>query len=138
MGNLPYNILWNTINTTNIVTDLGAGQYYVTVTDNNTCSKTLNILLKESSSLCLKIPDAFTPNGDGINDTWQIDYIEMYKEAFVYVFNRWGQKLYQARSGDEFWDGTFNGKPVPAGTYLYVIDLRNNLDPLTGTVTVVY
>jgi gliding motility-associated-like protein len=137
-GNLPYNILWNTNDTTNIVTDLGAGQYYVTVTDNNTCSKTLNILLKESSSLCLKIPDAFTPNGDGINDTWQIDYIEMYKEAFVYVFNRWGQKLYQARSGDEFWDGTFNGKPVPAGTYLYVIDLRNNLDPLTGTVTVVY
>jgi len=137
-GNSPYKILWNTNDTTNIVNNLGAGQYYVTVTDDNTCSKTLYILLTESPSLCLKIPDAFTPNGDGINDTWQIEFIEMYKDAIIFVFNRWGQKLYQARSGDEFWDGTFNGKLVPAGTYLYVIDLNNNLDPLTGTVTVIY
>jgi len=137
-GNLPYKILWNTNDTTSIVNNLGAGQYNVTVTDNNTCSKSLGILLTESSSLCLRIPDAFTPNGDGINDTWQIDFIEMYKDAIVYVFNRWGQKMYQARSGEEFWDGKYNGKFVPAGSYQYIIDLHNDLEPITGVVTVVY
>ncbi len=137
-GNMPYNVLWSTNDTTKIVNNLPAGQYYVTVVDNNTCSKSIGILLTENSQLCLRIPDAFTPNGDGINETWQIDFIEMYPESIVYVFNRWGQKMYEGRVGDEYWDGRTNGKFVPAGAYQYIIDLHNGLEPITGVVVVVY
>jgi len=137
-GSFPYNIQWSSGDSVAIVDDLRAGQYYITVTDNSGCVKTLGVELTESPKLCLGIPDAFTPNADGINDTWEIEYIEMYQGAYVNVFNRWGQHIYQGTPDSEFWDGKFNGKFVPAGAYQYIIDLRNGMDPFTGVVVVVY
>lgn len=104
-GDFPYNINWSTGDTLAIADSLKAGQYFVTVTDNSNCSKTLGMLLSENPRLCLSIPDAFTPNGDGINDTWEIEYIEMYPGSFVNVFNRWGQHIYQGTPGSDFWMG---------------------------------
>jgi gliding motility-associated-like protein len=94
--------------------------------------------MTENPRLCLGIPDAFTPNGDGINDTWEIEYIEMYPGSFVNVFNRWGQHIYQGTPGSDFWNGKFNDNFVPAGAYQYIIDLRNGMEPFTGVVVVVY
>ena len=53
------------------------------------------------------------------------------------VITRWGQELYTGVPGDE-WNGKYEGRFVPAGTYLYVIELNNGMKPYTGTVTVVY
>lgn len=137
-GNYPYELLWNTGDTTITLGNISGGQYYVTITDANYCQRNVGIYVPESSQLCLNIPDAFTPNGDGINDRWEIGYIENYPDAIINVFNRWGQHIYQGRSTSEFWDGTWDGKRVPAGSYIYVVDLRNDMQPFTGVVTVIY
>ncbi|HQL71525.1 MAG TPA: gliding motility-associated C-terminal domain-containing protein, partial [Bacteroidales bacterium] len=95
------------------------------------------ITLTDPDIECLRIPRAFSPNGDGQNDTWEIINIELYPGAIIDIYNRWGQHLW---SGDitQQWDGTCNGTPVPTGSYLYVIDLHNGEEARVGTVTVLY
>ncbi len=137
-GTMPYQYQWSNGDSLSLSHSLLAGQYFITVSDMNECQKAVGLVVEESSKLCLGIPDAFTPNGDGINDTWEIEYIEMYSGAYVNVFSRWGQHIYQGASDSEFWDGTFNGHFVPAGSYQYVVDLRNGMEPFTGVVVVVY
>lgn len=137
-GTYPYDIRWSNGDTLAITSGLISGQYYVTITDGNGCIKNLGVFLPENPVLCLGIPDAFTPNADGINDTWEIEYLQMYPASVVYVFNRWGQQMYSGTPESEFWDGRHNDKYVPAGAYQYVVDLRNGMDPFTGVVMVIY
>jgi len=87
----------------------------------------------------LLIPNAFTPNGDGNDDTWQIDRIGNFNENKVIVFNRWGNKIFETnhyQRGNE-WDGTIKGSPAPLGTYYYVITLGNGKS-YTGPLTILY
>lgn len=85
-------------------------------------------------------PNTFTPNGDGINDLWEIPGIADYPGAEVLIFDRWGQKLYSSNGYRDPWDGTNDGTRVPVGTYYYHIQL-NQLEgrspPYTGFITVV-
>jgi gliding motility-associated-like protein len=74
----------------------------------------------------LKIPNAFSPNGDGVNDKWEIDNLSAYSNAIVEVFARSGQVVYKSIGYSRPWDGTYNGKPVPSGVYYYVIQLRTS------------
>lgn len=88
----------------------------------------------------LKIPNAFSPNGDGMNETWNIEQLKDYSTAEIQIFNRNGQLLYSAKGNNiAAWNGTINNKPVPVGTYYYVIILNNQLrnKPFTGWVLVV-
>jgi gliding motility-associated-like protein len=71
------------------------------------------------------IPNTFTPNGDGINDTWQMDALGAYDNAITQVFNRYGTIVYNTKGYTKAWDGTYNGKRLPPGTYYYKIDLKN-------------
>lgn len=137
-GTYPYQFEWTTGDITEMVEFLIAGQYTVTVTDANNCFETISMYITESNQLCLRIPNAFTPNADGVNDTWEIEYIEKYPSSKIFVFNRWGQEMYVGKPGDEPWDGTIDGNKAPAGAYTYVIDLRNGIDPFTGVVVIVY
>lgn len=137
-GTQPYSFEWNTGDMLPLLEDATAGQYVVSVTDANECTKMLNIYIPESNDLCLRIPNAFTPNDDGINDTWVIDYIDKYPLAQVYVFNRWGQKMYDKGNNQGPWDGKLEGKKVPTGSYTYIVDLRNGMEPFTGVVVVVH
>jgi gliding motility-associated-like protein len=66
----------------------------------------------------------FTPNGDGINDFFIIDNIDKYPNNNIYVYNRWGNKVFFTSRYDNRtnnWDGKVNGKPVTSGTYFYLI-----------------
>jgi gliding motility-associated-like protein len=86
----------------------------------------------------VRIPNAFSPNGDRNDDTWQIDNLEAYPSSRVIVFNRWGAKIFEAANysrGSE-WNGTINGQPAPFGTYYYLITLGNGKS-YTGPITVV-
>ena len=85
----------------------------------------------------LKIPNIFSPNGDGINDTWVIQNMDTYPLATVKVFTRTGQVVFETKTGGAVWDGIFNGKPLPVATYYYVIDLNIGLAPLSGWVVIV-
>lgn len=83
------------------------------------------------------IPNAFSPNGDGTNDRWEIGNLADYTDCEVQVFNRYGQRIYQSRGYTKPWDGMVNGTPMPVGVYYYVIDLKNGLQKLNGSVTIV-
>ena len=84
-------------------------------------------------------PKYFTPNGDGVNDFWDIDYVEYYPDIIVMVYDRWGRQVFfsEGYSSDKRWDGRYNGTDVPPGTYYYIIDLKNGLEPYNGPVTIV-
>ena len=137
-GTEPYILSFNgNIFSETYLSHLNDGIYNITIFDDNGCLfEANNIILKEQLNECLIIPNAFTPNQDGINDTWIIENIELFPAAFIYVFNRWGQKIWQGRPGDE-WDGKLNGKQLPAGTYLYIINLFDGSEPYKGTVTII-
>ena len=91
------------------------------------------------------IPEAFSPNGDGINDEFEIKGLTKYKTVEVEVFNRWGNVVYQSKNygkgqgKDEFWDGKagqgvrFGSGPVPSGTYFYVLKLDGK-EKINGTI----
>ena len=87
---------------------------------------------------CLFIPSVFTPNGDGINDTWQIDGINLYSNPNIRVFNRWGQKVFESLSQLYVpWDGIgINNEEQEIATYYYVIDLNLDNKNYNGSVTI--
>ncbi|HEY0750519.1 MAG TPA: PKD domain-containing protein, partial [Chitinophagaceae bacterium] len=85
----------------------------------------------------IEIPNSFSPNGDGIFDTWIIKNINDYQGASVEVYNRYGQQVFYSVGYNRPWDGTMSGKPVPFGTYYYVVKLKNGFQPMTGSVTII-
>jgi gliding motility-associated-like protein len=85
----------------------------------------------------VNVPNAFSPNGDGIHDTWNITNLSDYPGCTVAVFNRYGQRVYYSAGYGTPWDGTVAGKPLPMATYYYVIHLKNGFVPRTGSVTIV-
>ena len=139
-GTKPYMYGWDSYYSEEpLLTGLREGMYTISVVDANKCTyQVASITLTDMAGACIKIPDVFTPNGDGINDEWIIENIDMFPEATVYVFNRWGQMMYKGTGNDEPWDGRYRGHFVPAGTYLYIVDLYQRTDAYKGTVTVIY
>jgi len=89
----------------------------------------------------LLIPaEAFTPNGDGINDTWMVPGIDNYPNAKVTVYNRWGHEVFAAINYRNDWRGNHasNSEILPSGSYLYVIDLSNGSAPMRGWLFINY
>ena len=89
---------------------------------------------KPATELPFAIPGGLSPNGDGNNDSWDIQGLVDYPNASVTVFDRWGQKVYSGTSQDPAWDGTTNGRECPTADYYYVIDLGNG-QTYNGVVT---
>ncbi|HTK20827.1 MAG TPA: gliding motility-associated C-terminal domain-containing protein [Mucilaginibacter sp.] len=85
----------------------------------------------------LSIPNAFTPNGDGINDTWNIKALLIYPTCNVKIFDRYGGLVYQSVGYPKAWDGNFNGKQLPTGVYYYLINLNDGSPPYSGYVTII-
>jgi gliding motility-associated-like protein len=139
-GTEPYSYFFNEMKWfSSTYGNLVEGVYEVAVSDTSGCSYEVGkVTLNDSFLDCVLIPTAFSPNSDGINDKWEIRNFDNYPGAQVQVFNRWGQPVYSAISGQDPWDGTFDGKFVISGPYLYYVNLKNDTDPYTGTVTVVY
>ena len=108
--------------------------YMLTITNYGTCSTSdqLSVLLLKMPV----IPNAFSPNGDGINDTWVIKYLDRYPNALVSIFDRDGQKIYYSENFTS-WDGKYKNQPLPIGTYYYVINLNDGSPLLNGSVTII-
>jgi gliding motility-associated-like protein len=83
----------------------------------------------------INIPNAFSPNGDGINDTWNITNLDSYPKATVEIMNRYGSRVYFSNGYSGAWDGNHNGVQVPFGVYYYLIKGVGQI-PLSGYVTV--
>lgn len=83
--------------------------------------------------------EAFTPNGDGINDRWLITNGNCLKYATAQVFNRYGAKVFESNDYKNTWDGTYKGNLLPDGTYYYVISfelINSKKVSLKGSVTI--
>jgi gliding motility-associated-like protein len=83
------------------------------------------------------VPNTFTPNGDAINDVWKIENLSLYPNYHIQVFNRYGQAMYDTKDYSKPWDGTIQGKPLPSGTYYYIIDLGGARKTKKGYVTII-
>jgi gliding motility-associated-like protein len=84
----------------------------------------------------LAVSNAFTPNGDGVNDTWQIDGLIAFENATVDVFNRYGVKVYHSLGYGVPWNGQSNGQQLPFGVYYFIIDTKVENQRFTGYVTI--
>lgn len=82
------------------------------------------------------VPNTFTPNGDGYNDTWYIPGLLSHTNCTINIYNRYGAMMYRSVGYQQPWNGTSNGKAVPSGVYYYVIDTKSNSGKLSGEVTV--
>ncbi len=102
-------------------------------TDSITVPIAINTVTNEISEL---IPNAISPNGDGKNDVWKLDFIKfLHQDAEIVVVNRWGQTIFQSVGYDTPWDGTYQGDIVPEGTYYYIIKLSAD-EVYKGTILV--
>jgi gliding motility-associated-like protein len=134
-GFVNYN--WNGQSTTNNYLDVTAiGGYTLIVTTADGCVAKTTF---EVTPWCenVIVTNTFTPNGDGINDFWEIGGVENDATATVHIYNRYGQILVNKKASGYKWDGKLNGKDMPAGTYYYEIKTKNSATPLTGWVAII-
>jgi gliding motility-associated-like protein len=112
--------------------------YYVQVTSVDGCTSLDSVKVTVVPEIVF--PNGISPNGDGANDYWIIDNITLFPDNVVEVYNRWGELLYQGVHYDNNnvkWDGTYKGKPLPVGTYYYIVNLHSPFypDAFTGPIT---
>ena len=107
--------------------------YILTAINEHDCKA--NDFLTVTILKTLTIPNVFSPNGDGINDRWEIANLADYPDATIQVFNRYGQLVFYSVGYARPWDGRHNSKPLPIGTYYYVIDRKNGFKTESGSVT---
>ena len=140
-GGVPgagYNILWSDNSTNMDLTNIPEGTYDVTVMDRNECKVQESLKVESTSDICLIIPGIISPNGDLVNDVWNIGNIELYPSVEIWIYNRWGQFLWKSDLGYPIpWDGTANGRVLVIDSYHYAIDLHNGAKVIVGTITIV-
>jgi gliding motility-associated-like protein len=123
-GVAPYKYAWSTGALTNDLNGLGAGIYFLTITDNSLCKKNLSVYLNDTCNEII-VHDVITPNGDGINDTWVIENIQVYPGNSVQVFDKWGDLVFGKNGYTNDWGGiSKTGDFLPDGTYYYLVKLN--------------
>ena len=106
---------------------------------NRICSDTTSKLLHIKGSNNIFIPNAFTPNQNGLNEEFKVFYKNS-KGAVLSIYNRWGQLIFTSNNVNKGWDGTFDGNPCQEDVYYYVVDYTNNDDEvkqLKGNITLI-
>jgi gliding motility-associated-like protein len=137
-GQGGFSYSWNNGNEGSTNNGIDAGNHTVTVTDAAGCSVDEVFDLGCTELIPIVVPQLITPNGDGKNDVWIIQNIQQYPEIKVWVYNRWGNLVYQSQPYENDWNGYYteggnvNG-PLPASTYFYLIDtMKKSQDPIKG------
>lgn len=118
--------------------------YTVTATSADGCSAKGSVCIHCQEVVCgaptIAIPNAFTPNGDGLNDRLCISGLEEIVEFHMAIFNRWGEKVYESDNPAQCWDGTFRGHACLAGVYTYTCHIRchaNEENDIKGDITLI-
>lgn len=144
LDSLATSYLWSTIDnpaldTTYQIQVTEAGLYKVEVTYDNQCVKSDSINVGET--LCTSIvymPDAFTPDGDGVNDAFFPLISGIITDVSVYIFNRWGIEVFSSTDINFKWDGMINNRPASDGVYFWILSYTDDKglpQTKTGTVT---
>jgi gliding motility-associated-like protein len=96
-------------------------RYTVTAYSTAGCPSSASILIKVYKGPAIYVPTAFTPNGDGANDVLKIVAPGISRLTYFQIYDRWGKEVFNTTSINATWDGTISGKPVPSGTYVWMI-----------------
>ena len=125
----------------------GGTTYSVEYTTNGACpnSSLEQVIALECTQDTIVVPTAITPNGDLVNDKWDIQNLDnAYPNNTVTIYNRWGNMIFEHNSSptapyyDNMWDGTHNGEPLPVGSYFYVIEFNDGSgESENGTLTII-
>ncbi len=108
------------------------GVYVVTMTTASGCVQTDTVEIIESCDPRVIAPNAFSPSSDPPNDGFSVFPNEFVSDFEIYIYNRWGELIFQSSTLEFKWDGTFNGQLVPLGTYPYVIRFKSRFEPERG------
>ncbi|MEH3114781.1 MBG domain-containing protein [Pedobacter terrae] len=111
--------------------------YTVRVTNASGCNSSASITIKVNEDYKLVANNILTPNGDGINDTWIIQNIDLYPSNEVRIFDRNGREMYSKKSYDNSWNGTIGGNELAEGTYYYIITYGPNKLVQKGFITII-
>lgn len=106
-----------------IVTPEDSVSYILKVTDRYGCWNEAKMHVKIIFTVW--IPEVFSPNGDGINDSWELKGIERFPECELVIYNRWGNAVFYSKGYSNPWDGTYQGKPAPAENYTYQLNTND-------------
>lgn len=117
-----------------IATPAATTTYTLRVTTPGNCTASGKVTITTITEIT--IPNAYSPNNDGINDAWNISGLSSYADCSVQVFNRYGQLVYQSKGYSNPWNGTFKGQPLPVATYYYIITTDIKSGKRAGSVTI--
>ena len=118
IGQYEYQLDYGPFQESNIFDNIEAGPHTITVRDPEAC----DVLTKDV--LIIDYPKYFTPNGDGINDTWNIPEINGVSMTKIYIFDRFGKLVKEMTASGSGWDGTYNGQELPATDYWFTINYQ--------------
>ncbi|MCU0377959.1 MAG: gliding motility-associated C-terminal domain-containing protein [Bacteroidales bacterium] len=135
VGSLTY--AWTDGPATADRTDVLPGDYTVRVTDSNGCMEEFVVNVPLIGEDCLRVYEIITPNDDGRNDTWKMRNAELYPDAEVFVYDRWGKLVFHTRNASDEWDGRYNGKLLPNDSYHYIINMHDGSEPRTGVISII-
>ena len=113
--------------------------YFISLVDANgvrSNTDTIQVNVLDCTNLDLEIPTAITPNGDQVNDNWEIGNIQYANNVVVEVYNRYGLQVFRSEGYAESWDGTYENNPLPVGTYYYMINVDGGTQLYNGSVTI--
>jgi gliding motility-associated-like protein len=110
------------------------GTHTITVEDFNGCRADSTFAL--NSQYDIEVPNFFTPNGDGFNDTWEIGGLERLPESMISIYDRFGKLLVKYPASNPGWNGEYMNRPVPSDDYWYVIELKPVDKIIKGNVTI--
>lgn len=115
---------WSTGASSSVIVTEGEGIYWVDVERGGCVTRDSIEINYFDCDLRLNIPNIFTPNNDGVNDSFSFSNIEEFEEVSIFVMNRWGELMYQ---GSESWDGTYRNSPCSEGVYFWKIEYQTQL-----------
>lgn len=117
-GDYEFSLDGELYSNSNIFNNLLPGLYTIYIRSKDGCSTV------KDEVLILNYPKYFTPNGDGVNETWTIPYLTLAPNAIVHIFDRYGKLITGYKGTEPGWDGTFNGERLPATDYWFVLTLN--------------
>jgi gliding motility-associated-like protein len=124
-----------TMTTNTLIKDLTFASHLITVVDANGCTSNFNFSIEPPK---ISIPIHFSPNGDGVNDRWVISTLsEVYPNAVVRIYDRFGKLLAEYLGADEGWDGTYNGVKMMSTDYWYVVEIEEIATKYEGHFTLI-
>jgi gliding motility-associated-like protein len=138
-GVAPYSYNWSGGGTGPDIVGIRSGEYYLTVSDNNLCVVIDTIIVGNIQGSCLTIPNAFTPNQDGVNEVWYVDMIEtLYPEAEIWIFDRNGLLVFNAKARNMKWNGKdLKNNKLHIDSYHYILELNDDYNTrYTGQITI--